>query len=192
MRDGGAAMGLLVLMCACSSSGAPGGTVQITTSLAPARQLSTLSNAEALAYCGDVNRYLQSQLPANQRQIGDCAASAEASSEGASGDRQSACQTSYDKCLQSAVPTSTVDCNLFVMQISACSATVNDYDRCFMAETVVMAQLALQGRQICQMLPEGGTSALGGSLPADCLALPPACISSNASGAAGTSDAGPG
>jgi hypothetical protein len=74
------------------------------------------------------------------------------------------------------------------MEIQACPATVNDYGKCFVAETMATAKLALQGRQICEMLPEAGTSALVGSLPADCLALPPACISSNASGAAGTSD----
>jgi hypothetical protein len=192
MRDIPKVVFVVAVMCACSSSRAPAGDVQITTSLAASRQLSTLSNAEAESYCGDVNAYLQSQLPASQRQSGACAAGAEVSAEAASGDRQSACQTSYDTCLQSPVPASTIDCNAFALQIKACPATVNDYGKCIVAETGVTAQLALQGRQICNMLPEGGMPALVGSLPADCLALPAGCVSSNASGATGTShgDAG--
>jgi len=185
MRKSQVLVFVAMAVSACRSPKAPGGSVQVTTSLDPRRQLSTLSDSEAQAYCADINVYLQSQLAANQRQIGDCAATAESSSLGASGDKQAACQASYDQCLQGPVPANTVDCTQFTMNIKSCPATVGDYDKCLSAEAALVVQFAGEGRTICDRLAGGGSSSTVGSPPAECLALPAGCFSSSSSGASG-------
>src|SRR5580765_3928426 len=135
-----------IVVSACSSPKMPSSGVQVVTSLDAGKRLSTLSDSEAQAYCADINVYLQSQLTANQRQIGDCAASAETSSLGGSGDKQSTCQASYDQCIQGPVPANSVDCTQFTMHAKLCSATVGDYDKCISAETALAVQFAGMGR----------------------------------------------
>lgn len=174
-----------VVVSACNSQRAPNESVQVSTNLDSSRQLSTLSDSEAQAYCGDINVFLQSQLTAGEKQIGDCAAAAEGSALGASGNRQAACQISYNQCIQAPAPANILDCVAFAMQVKLCSASVSAYDQCIAAATSVTVQLAAEGPTVCGALPDGGTSSLVGALPAACLALPQGCVSSSASGAVG-------
>jgi len=178
-----------VAISACGSQRMPGATIQITTSLASDRQLSTLSGAEAEAYCGDINVYLESQLTATQRQIGDCAASSASSALGAPGEKRGVCETSYDQCIQAPVPANSVECVAFAAQVKLCSATVSAYSQCIAAETMLLVALASEGRAVCESLPDGGAVPPLGSPPAACREMPPGCISSSSSGEGGTSRA---